>query len=94
MHIKKGDIVKVRSGDDKGKTGKVTMALPRENKVVVEGINVMKKHERPRQQGKKGQLVERAMPISVSNVMKAEGAEKKEVKEPKEKAAKKAPAKK
>ena len=89
MHIKKGDLVTVRSGDDKGKTAKVIQALPRENKIVVEGVNVMKKHERPRAAGQKGQLVERAMPMSVSNVVKADEAkaEKKEAKPKKETAA-------
>ena len=93
MHIKKGDLVTVRSGDDKGKTAKVIQALPRENKVVVEGVNVMKKHERPRAEGKKGQLVERAMPMSVSNVMKV-GEEKKEEKKEAKKEEKKASKKK
>ncbi|MDB5239266.1 MAG: ribosomal protein [Candidatus Parcubacteria bacterium] len=87
MHIKKGDLVTVRSGDDKGKTAKVIMALPRENKVVVEGVNVMKKHQRPMGQGKKGSLVEVAMPMSVSNLIKADEA-KKEAKESKAEAKK------
>ncbi len=88
MHIKKGDLVTVRSGDDKGKTAKVILALPRENKIVVEGVNVMKKHQRATAQGKKGSLVEVAMPMSVSNVMKS--GESKEAKaEPKKKATKK-----
>ena len=82
MHIKKGDLVTVRSGDDKGKTAKVIQAFPRINKVVVEGVNVMKKHQRPNAQGKKGSMIEVAMPMSVSNLMKAgeAKAEKKEVK--------------
>ena len=70
MHVKKGDTVKILTGDDKGKTAKVIRALPRENKVVVEGVNVIKRHERPRRQGVKGQIVERPMPMSVSNVAK------------------------
>ena len=61
----------VISGDDKGKTGKVLRAIPREGKIVVEGINTVKKHERPRAEGQKGQVVERPMPMSVSNVKKA-----------------------
>ncbi len=72
MHIKKGDIVTVLSGDDKGKTAKVTKAFPAENKILVEGVNMMKKHERARQQGGKGQTVERAMPIDASKVAKAD----------------------
>ncbi|MES2215668.1 MAG: 50S ribosomal protein L24 [Patescibacteria group bacterium] len=76
MHVKKNDIVLILSGDDKGKTGKVLQAFPRKNKVVVEGINTVKKHERPRKQGQKGQVVERAMPMHVSKVVKADEAKK------------------
>jgi large subunit ribosomal protein L24 len=74
MNIKKGDIVKILSGDDKGKTGKVIRAFPADGKILVEGINVMKKHERPRSQEGKGQIVDRAMPIFVSKVVKADGS--------------------
>lgn len=70
MNIKKGDTVKIISGDDKGKTGKVVKAIPAMNKIVVEGINVMKKHERSRKQGQKGQVVDVAMPMDVSNAVK------------------------
>jgi large subunit ribosomal protein L24 len=79
MNIKTGDMVTVLSGDDKGKTAKVTRAFPALGKVLVEGVNIVKKHERPRQQGAKGQTVERAMPIFVSKVKLAGGI----VKEPK-----------
>jgi len=71
MKIKKGDTVKILNGDDKGKTAKVLQAFPAINKVLVEGVNVIKRHERPRQQGQKGQVVERPMPMDVSNVKKA-----------------------
>jgi len=77
MHIKKGDTVLILSGDDKGKTGKVLKAFPSLNKVVVEGINTVKKHERPKKQGSKGQVVERPMPMHASKVMKADLAKKK-----------------
>lgn len=76
MHIKKGDIVVVLSGDDKGKTGKVLHAFPGDMTVLVEGVNVMKKHERTRAQGQKGQVVDRPMPIHASKVRSAD-AEKK-----------------
>ena len=89
MHIKKGDLVTVRSGDDKGKTAKVIKALPQIGKVVVEGVNVMKKHQRPTAEGKKGTLVDVAMPMSVSNLMKADAPKKEAKKEPKKVAAKK-----
>lgn len=70
MHIKKGDTVKILSGDDRGKTGKVVKAFPKNGKVLVEGVNVVKKHERSKKQGGKGQTVEMAMPIHASKVMK------------------------
>ena len=68
MHVKKGDQVFILAGKDRGKTGQVLRALPKENRVLVEGVNVKKVHERPRQSGKKGQIVEKAFPIHVSNV--------------------------
>lgn len=76
MSIKKGDIVKILAGDDKGKTAKVLKVLPRLEKVLVEGVNVIKRHERSRKQGAKGQIVERPMPVHISNVMKADQAKK------------------
>lgn len=68
MKIKKDDKVKIISGKDKGRKGKVLKALPRENKVVVEGLNTVVKHVKPKKRGKKGQRVKMAMPIDVSNV--------------------------
>ncbi len=87
------------SGKDKGVTGKVLKAFPRENKVIVEGVNIKKRHRKPTQQGKKGQVIEMSHPIHASNLkktdaVKAEKKEKKaEDKEAKPKVAKKAPAK-
>jgi large subunit ribosomal protein L24 len=68
MKIKKDDNVIVLAGKDKGKTGKVIKAMPKENRVVVAGINMFKKNQRPRQQGQKGQIVEKNGSIHVSNV--------------------------
>lgn len=68
MKIKKNDNVIVLTGKDKGKKAKVLKALPKLNKVVVEGVNVAKKHIRARVSGKKGEIVDRPMPIDVSNV--------------------------
>lgn len=76
MHIKKGDTVTIISGDDKGKTAKVLRAFPAENKILVEGVNMMKKHERSKTQEGKGQTVERAIPINASKAMKADKAAK------------------
>ncbi len=69
MKIRKDDNVIVISGKDRGKTGKVVKAMPRKNKVLIAGVNIVKAHERAQKRGGKGQIVERAMPISVSNVM-------------------------
>ena len=68
MHIKKGDKVIVLTGKDKGKSGVVSRALPKENKVIISGINVLKVHQKPRKSGEKGQIIDKAMPINVSNV--------------------------
>lgn len=68
LRIKAGDQVKVISGKDKGKTGKVIQAFPKLNRVVVEGVNVSKRHLRTRAAGQKGQVVEFSMPIHASNV--------------------------
>lgn len=72
MKLKKGDNIIVLTGKDKGKKGKVLRVLVKANKVVAEGINMMKKHQRPRKSGEKGQLINLAMPIHASNVKKAE----------------------
>jgi large subunit ribosomal protein L24 len=72
MKIKKGDSVKIITGKDKGKSGKVVRALVKENKVIVDGLNMMKKHQRPRKSGEKGSMINVAMPIDVSNVKKVD----------------------
>ncbi len=72
MHVKKGDTVKILSGDDKGKTGKIAKAFPAENKVVIDGMNMIKKHQRARREGEKGQMVNVAMPMHASKVAKVE----------------------
>lgn len=72
MKIKKNDNVILITGKDKGKKGKVVRVLVKENKVIVEGLNMMKKHQRPRKSGEKGSMINVAMPINASNVKKAE----------------------
>lgn len=72
MHVKKNDTVAVITGKDKGKTGKVVRAMPKQNMVVVEGINIKKRHRRATKQGQKGQIVSIEVPIHASNVRKAE----------------------
>lgn len=68
MKIKKGDTVTVIAGKDKGKKGKVTRSFPREDAVIVEGVNMHKRHRRARRSGQTGQIVEFTAPIHVSNV--------------------------
>lgn len=70
MHVKKGDNVRVITGKDKGKEGKVSKAFPSLDRVVVEGVNLRKRRERAKRQGQKGQVVTVATPIHVSNVKK------------------------
>ena len=71
MKLKKGDNVDIITGKDKGKSGKITRVLVKANKVVVDGINMMKKHKRPRSSDEKGQTISVAMPLHASNVKKA-----------------------
>lgn len=68
MKIKKGDQVLIISGKDRGRKGKIIEALPKENRVVVEGINLRKKHMRPKRSGEKGQIVEMPASLSASDV--------------------------
>jgi len=77
MKIKKGDNVIVLAGKDKGKTAKVLVALPKENKVIVEGVHVVKKHQKATQRGKKGETIEKTLPIHVSNVAVIDPKDKK-----------------
>lgn len=69
MKVKKGDIIKLISGNDKGKQGKVLAVFPKEGLVVVEGVNMKKKHVRPKQQGKKGELVRIPAAFQASRAM-------------------------
>lgn len=68
MKVKVNDNVKVLAGKDKGKTGKVLKTLKNESKVVVEGVNISKRHVKPRTNNDKGGIYEIEMPIHVSNV--------------------------
>ncbi|MFA5773440.1 MAG: 50S ribosomal protein L24 [Candidatus Paceibacterota bacterium] len=70
MKIKKGDNVIIIAGSNKGKKGKVLKAIPAENKVVVEGVNLRKKAHKSKKKGDPSQILEMAMPINVSNVKK------------------------
>lgn len=69
MKLIKGDTVKIISGKDRGKTGKIITAMPSVGKVIVDGLNLFKKHSRPRKQGEKGQMVSVPRPLGISKVM-------------------------
>jgi len=69
LHVKKGDKVQVISGKDKGKQGVILQALPKKNRVIVEGINIVKKHAKPSQANPQGGIIDMEAPIHVSNVM-------------------------
>ena len=70
MHVKRGDKVVVIAGKDKGKEGNVVAAFPEQNKVIVEGVAVAKKHQKARMQGQASAIIEKEMPIDASNVMR------------------------
>ena len=69
LHVKKGDTVVVIAGKDKGKRGKVLRVVPDKNRVMVEGINMVKKHQKPNQQTMQGGIIEQEALIHASNVM-------------------------
>jgi large subunit ribosomal protein L24 len=69
MKLKKGDTVLVIAGKDKGKEGEIIRAMPRENKVVVSGVNIAKKHQKQTKQTMQGGIIDRDMPVHASNVM-------------------------
>ncbi len=68
MKIHKGDKVRVLAGKDKGKEGEVMFAFPAKNTVIVEGVNLAKKHQRPLGEGNPGGIIDKDMPMHVSNV--------------------------
>jgi large subunit ribosomal protein L24 len=69
MKIKKGDTVVVIAGKDKGREGEVIQVLPTSGKVIVSGVNTAKKHQKPRRANEPGGIIDRDMPVDVSNVM-------------------------
>lgn len=73
MKIKKGDTVKVLTGKDKGKTGTILMAFPKLESVLIEGVNQVKRHQKNKRSRSQGQIIEKSMPIHVSNVALMEG---------------------
>ena len=69
MKLRKGDTVRVIAGKDKGKEGVIMTVLPKENKVIVDGVNVAKKHQKATSQTKQGGIIDRDMPVYASKVM-------------------------
>ncbi len=89
MKVKVGDNVKILAGKDKGNTGRIIKTLKKENKVVVEGINMIKKHVKPNRMNEVGSIVDMEAPIHVSNVkLVEETATKEKAAKAKEKTAK------
>ena len=68
MKIRKGDRVQVLSGKDRGKTGTVTRAIPDRGRVIVDGVNIAKKHQKPTSQTNTGGIIDKEMPLHISNV--------------------------
>lgn len=69
LPVKKNDLVQVISGEEKGKTGKILRLIPEKNQIVIEKLNLAKKHTKPSQKNRQGGIVEVEMPIAVSNVL-------------------------
>ncbi len=68
MKIKKGDSVVVIAGKDRGKKGSVLQAFPKTEQVLVDGVNIIKKHQKSKRRGQAGQIIERSVPVHISNV--------------------------
>ena len=90
FHVKKGDTVEVVTGNQKGASGKILQVLPKKSQVLIEGVRIIKKHQRKSQDNPQGRIVEREGPIHISNVKiaeKAQKAEKPKTEKPKKKKA-------
>lgn len=70
MHVKRGDLVKVIAGRDKGKEGHIVQSLPKQSRVIVEKVNLVKRHQKPTMANPEGGIITKEAPIHVSNVMK------------------------
>ena len=75
MNVKRDEIVKVLAGKDRGKQGKVIRVLARAQRVLVEGVNVVKRHVKPNKKNQKGGILEKEMPIHISNVARVSAAQ-------------------
>ena len=73
MKIRKGDMVKIYSGNDKGKTGRIIKVFPSKDRILVEGVNIVKKHSRPSQENPQGAILDKELSIHISNAMYLNG---------------------
>ncbi len=73
MKLKKGDTVKVISGNDRGRVGRILKVFPENNRIIIEGVNLIKRHTRPTQKNRKGGIIEKEGPVNVSNVIYFDG---------------------
>lgn len=87
LHVRTGDTVVVIAGKEKGKQGKIKACEPKKNRVVVEGVNMVKRHTKPSQANPQGGIIEKEAPINVSNVMILDPESKKPTRIRKEKQA-------
>ncbi len=69
LHIKKGDRVKVITGDDKGKEGRIIEIITANNRAMVEGVNIVSRHTKPNAQNQKGGIIKKEAPVNISNLM-------------------------
>ncbi len=69
MKLRKGDLVVVIAGKDKGKEGEIARVMPTTNKIIVNGVNIAKKHQKARSQTKQAGIIDKDMPLDASNVM-------------------------
>ena len=77
LHVRRGDTVMVISGAEKGKTGKIIAAFPKEGKVIVENVNIIKRHQKSKGMGRAGEIIEKEAPIFASKVMFYDATKKK-----------------
>ncbi|MCX8478955.1 MAG: 50S ribosomal protein L24 [Chitinophagales bacterium] len=74
LHVKKGDMVKVISGDNKGKTGRIVSVSPKTSRAIVEGLNMVSRHTKPNAQNPQGAIIKKEAPIHISNLMVMSGS--------------------
>lgn len=74
LHVKKGDMVKVISGDNKGKSGRIVTVYPKTSRAIVEGLNMVSRHTKPNAQNPQGAIVKKEAPIHISNLMVMSGS--------------------